>query len=54
MFTLIFGVTVLAASTVISSFMMGLALGAVYFGRLIDRYKNGFKLFAYINALIRK
>ena len=39
--TLSFGVTVLAASTVIAAFMGGLALGSYLFGRWADRFGNG-------------
>ena len=38
MFTLVFGATVLAVSTVLAAFFAGLALGSWTFGRLIDRY----------------
>jgi spermidine synthase len=36
----IFGVTSLAASTVLAAFMGGLAIGSYLFGRLIDRRGN--------------
>lgn len=41
MLTLSFGVTVLAASTVIAAFMGGLALGSYLFGRWADRFGGG-------------
>jgi spermidine synthase len=37
---LVFGVTVWAASTVLASFMAGLALGSLVAGRLVDRVRN--------------
>ena len=46
MFTLVFGNTTLAVSTVLSAFMAGLALGSYYFGKLIDKKENPLKFFA--------
>ena len=37
MFTLVFGATVLAVSTVLAAFFAGLALGSWIFGRIVDR-----------------
>ena len=37
MFTLVFGATVLAVSTVLAAFFAGLALGSWAFGRIVDR-----------------
>jgi spermidine synthase len=37
MFTLVFGATVLAVSTVLAAFFAGLALGSWTFGRIVDR-----------------
>lgn len=48
MFGLVFGVTIFAVSTVLTAFMAGLALGSVYFGRLIDRDKDPLLVFAYL------
>ncbi len=52
MFGLVFGITVFAASTVLSAFMAGLALGSLYFGRYADRHKNPVKLFACLQISI--
>ncbi len=38
MFTLVFGATVLAVSTVLTAFFAGLALGSFVFGRVVDRF----------------
>jgi len=46
MFGLVFGVTVFAVSTVLTSFMAGLAFGSLYFGRFVDKHKNPLKVFA--------
>ncbi|MCD6415939.1 MAG: fused MFS/spermidine synthase [Planctomycetes bacterium] len=48
MFSLVFGVTVFAVSTVLSAFMAGLALGSLYFGRLVDRRGNPVRLFGFL------
>ncbi len=45
MLLLAFGSTQFAVTTVLTSFMAGLALGSLIFGRIIDRYKR--PLFAY-------
>lgn len=45
-FGLVFGVDIFAASTVLTAFMAGLALGSYLFGRLVDRKVNPLKLFA--------
>ena len=42
---LVFGVAPFAVSTVLSSFMAGLTLGSLYFGRAVDRSRNPLKLF---------
>ena len=39
-FGFVFGVTVFAISTVLTAFMAGLALGSIYFGRLVDKGKD--------------
>jgi|Deesub1362A_J573_1020465.scaffolds.fasta_scaffold01552_11 spermidine synthase len=44
--TYIFGTSVYAVSTILTSFMAGLALGSYIFGKLADRYENPVKLFA--------
>lgn len=44
--TRIFGVSALATSTVLAAWMAGLALGAVAFGRLVDRARHPLRLYA--------
>ena len=46
MFTHVFGNTTLTVCTVLSAFMVGLALGSYYFGKLIDEKGNPLKFFA--------
>ncbi len=48
MFSLVFGVTTLAVSTVLTAFMAGLALGSYLAGRFVDRSKNPLRFFAYL------
>jgi len=43
---LVFGVTIYATSAVVTTFMAGLALGSIYFGRLVDRWERPIFLFA--------
>ncbi len=50
MLTLVFGSTVFAMTTVLTTFMAGMALGSFYFGRLIDRRGNPLKVYAYLQA----
>ena len=50
MLTIIFGNTVFAVSTVLCSFMAGLALGSFYFGRFIDKYKNALKIYVFLES----
>ena len=50
MLTLVFGATAFATSTILASFMAGLALGSFYFGRVIDRGGNALKIFALLEA----
>ena len=50
MLTLVFGNTVHAASTVIASFMGGLALGSWFFGRMADRRKDMLRLYGILEA----
>lgn len=40
MMTLVFGISVYAVTTVLCSFMAGLALGSLYFGRVADRSRR--------------
>ena len=47
-----FGVTSLAASTVLAAFMAGLALGSYLFGRLIDRRGSPVKIYALMELAI--
>ena len=49
---LIFGVTLYATSAVVTTFMAGLALGSLYFGRMVDRWKRPLVLFAILEACI--
>lgn len=42
----IFGTSVYAVSTALTSFMAGLALGSFLLGRIVDRYANRLRLFA--------
>ena len=48
--TLVFGSTVFAASTVLTAFMAGLALGSFYFGRIADRETRPLRLYALLEA----
>lgn len=48
----IFGTDVYAISTVLASYMAGLALGSYYFGRIIDHVKDPVKFFAYLQIAI--
>src|SRR5438034_2989856 len=45
---LVFGSTTYAVSAVLSAFMMGLALGAFFFGRSADRGSNLIALYAWL------
>jgi spermidine synthase len=47
---LVFGVTIYAASAVITAFMAGLALGSVGFGRWADRWQRPLVLFALLEV----
>ncbi len=47
---LVFGVTLYATSAVVTTFMAGLALGSLYFGRLVDRWERPLVLFALLEA----
>lgn len=48
MMTLLFGVTVYAVSTVLCSFMAGLAMGSLVFGRVADRSRRPLMLYGYL------
>src|SRR2546425_6912601 len=50
MLHLLFGDTVLAVSTVLASFMAGLALGSFWSGRYVDRRPRGLALYAALEA----
>jgi spermidine synthase len=50
--TLVFGVTVWAASTVLASFMAGLALGSFLAGRLVDRAHNPLRWYGIAEVLV--
>jgi spermidine synthase len=50
--SLIFGTTSFAVSTVLASFMGGLALGSFLFGRLADRLKSPLRLYAWLELAI--
>ncbi len=48
----VFGVTIYAASTVLASFMAGLALGSFIAGSLVDRSRNALFLYGLVEVLI--
>ncbi len=50
MFTLVFGATVLAASTVLAAFFAGLALGSWVFGRVVDRFGKPLLLYGLLEV----
>ncbi len=50
MLGLVFGTTVFAVSTVLASYMAGLALGSFFFGRYIDRHGKPLKVYALLEA----
>src|SRR5581483_4029313 len=50
--TLVFGVTVFAVSTVLASFMAGLALGSFGAGKLADRCRNPLAVYGLTEVLI--
>jgi len=51
-FGVVFGNTIYAASTVLTVFMLGMALGSWFFGRLADRCARPLRLFALLELLI--
>ncbi len=48
----VFGNTIYAASTVLTVFMLGMALGSWFFGRLADRCTRPLRLFALLELMI--
>lgn len=48
----IFGTSMYAVSTVLTSFMTGLALGSYLFGRIADNYNDPVRLFSYLQISI--
>jgi spermidine synthase len=50
--SLTFGITTHAASTVLASFMGGLALGSFIAGRLADRSTRPLRLFGFVELMI--
>lgn len=48
----VFGNTVFAASTVLTAFMLGLALGSWFFGRLADRLRRPLRAYAWLELAI--
>jgi len=50
MLALVFGNTTFATATILASFMCGLALGSLYFGRVADRYGKPVRLYAYLEV----
>jgi len=51
-FGVVFGNTIYAASTVLTAFMLGLALGSWLFGRIADRYGRPLRLYALLELMI--
>ena len=47
---LVFGVSTLSVSAVLAAFMLGLALGGVFFGRLADRTVRPLRCYAWLEA----
>jgi len=48
----IFGTSMYAISTVLTSFMAGLALGSYFFGKIIDGYNDKVRFFSYLEIAI--
>jgi len=48
----VFGNTVFAASTVLTAFMLGLALGGWLFGKLADRIRHPLRFYAYLELAV--
>src|SRR5262249_57650931 len=53
MLHLLFGDTVLAVSTVLASFMAGLAMGSFWIGRFIDRRRRVLALYPALQLVLR-
>lgn len=51
-FTLLFGVHIYSLSTVVATFMGGLAFGSYLFGKIADRYPNGSGLIFFLIQLL--
>jgi spermidine synthase len=51
-FGVVFGNTIYAASTVLTAFMLGLALGSWLFGRIADRCSRPLRLYAFLELMI--
>jgi len=47
-----FGSTQFAITTVLSTFMAGLALGSIIFGRLVDKYRFPLRVYAAIEIVL--
>ena len=45
---LVFGNTVFAVSTILTSFMAGLSLGSLYFGKISDKIKKPLTVYAFL------
>ena len=52
MLTRLLGNTIFATATVLSAFMAGLAIGAYFFGRMIDKRQRPLRLYAFLEAAI--
>ena len=50
MFSLVFGATVFATSTVLTAFFAGLAIGSLIFGKLVDRFERPLLLYGLAEA----
>ena len=48
----VFGNTVFAASTVLTAFMLGLALGGWLFGKLADRIRRPLRFYAFLELAV--
>ena len=48
MLVLVFGNTVFAVSTILTSFMAGLSLGSLYFGKISDKIKKPLTVYAFL------
>jgi len=50
--TLIFGASVLAVTTILTCFMLGMALGSWYLGQRLDKFKNNAQALMLLNVII--